>query len=278
MGPAVAEATSPAGSLPPKRRELLFARVASAVVLALLALGATLVGGWAFNIVIAIAGVLMVYEWDRLCGGPAYGPFGTAHAATVVLAVILTGNGRVGAALAVVLLAAMLTSVLARGRGRDARWVAGGQLYIAIPVIACVWLRADEDVGRLAVLGLFAIVWATDTGAYFTGRTIGGPRLAPTISPGKTWSGLWGGVAAATVVALIVGHLASLEPLWVVGVAGALLSLVGQIGDLGKSKVKRHFQVKDSGTLIPGHGGMIDRLDSTLATMPLLAIALALWL
>lgn len=273
----MAEVSSPGSSAPP-RREMFWARLASGVVLSLFALGATFVGGWPFNIIIALAGVLMAYEWDRLCGGPALGPFGTMHAAFIFLAVVLTGSGRVGPALLAVVVGAVVTAVLARGRGRDARWVAGGLVYIAVPVVATVWLRGQEDWGRLAVLGLFFVIWATDTGAYFTGRTIGGPRLAPSISPGKTWSGLWGGIASATLMALIVGQLADLQPLWLVGLAGALLSLVGQIGDLGKSKVKRHFQVKDSGSLIPGHGGIIDRLDSTLATMPLLAIALALWL
>lgn len=271
------EVSSPGSSAPP-RREMVWVRIASGVVLSLFALTATLVGGWPFNVIIATAGVLMAYEWDRLCGGPAFGLFGGLQSAAIVVAVALTGSGRVGAALAVAMLAAAGIALLARRRGRDARWIAGGMLYISIPVIATVWLRGNEDWGRLAVLGLFAVIWATDTGAYFTGRTIGGPRLAPRISPGKTWSGLWGGVASATIAALIVGHFAALHPLWLVGLAGALLSLVGQIGDLGKSKVKRHFHVKDSGNLIPGHGGIIDRLDSTLATMPLLAIALAIWL
>lgn len=273
----MAEVSSPGSSAPP-RREMVWVRIASGVVLSLFALGATVVGGWPFNAIIAVAGVLMAYEWDRLCGGPAIGPLATLQSAAIVGAVALTGLGQVGPALVLGILTAFATGGLAAGQGRDARWVAGGMLYISIPVVATVWLRGHEEWGRLAVLGLFAVIWATDTGAYFTGRTLGGPRLAPRISPGKTWSGLWGGVASATVAALIVGHLAALEPLWVVGFAGALLSLVGQIGDLGKSKVKRHFHVKDSGNLIPGHGGIIDRLDSTLATMPLLAIALAIWL
>jgi phosphatidate cytidylyltransferase len=268
-------------SAPPEtlaaRTDTLGARLISGIVLAVIAISGALIGGWTFTLLIAALSVLMAFEWDRLCGGPAFGPFGTMHAAAVAGACIATGAGRVWPAVALVLAIAVLTAILARGRGRDPRWLVGGLLYIAIPGICAVWIRGDEEWGRLAILGLFAVIWSTDTGAYFAGKTIGGPKLAPSISPGKTWAGLVGGVAAASVAALMVGEAADLHPLWVIAVAGALLSLVGQIGDLGKSKVKRHFGVKDSGTLIPGHGGVIDRLDSTLATLPLLAIALVLW-
>jgi phosphatidate cytidylyltransferase len=269
-------ASAPQEALAP-RAEMLAARIASGMVLATIAISGALIGGWTFALLIAALGMLMTFEWDRLCGGPAFGPFGTMHAAAVAGASLATGAGRLGPALLLVLAVAVFTAILARGRGRDWRWLVSGLLYISIPAIAAVWIRGDEDWGRLAILGLFAVIWSTDTGAYFAGRAIGGPKLAPSISPGKTWAGLVGGVAAATVAAMVVGELAALHPIWVIGVAGALVSLVGQVGDLGKSKVKRHFGVKDSGTLIPGHGGIIDRLDSTLATLPLLAIALVLW-
>lgn len=260
-----------------RRTDTLGARLVSGVVLAVIAIAGTVIGGWVFTLLIAALGMLMAYEWDRLCGGPAYGPFGTMHAAAIAGACVATHTDRLMPAVILVVAVAILTMILARGRGRDPRWLVGGLLYISIPGVCAVWIRGDEDWGRLAILGLFAVIWSTDTGAYFAGKTIGGPKLAPSISPGKTWAGLVGGVAAATVAALLVGHFADLQPLWVIALAGALVSLVGQIGDLGKSKVKRHFGVKDSGTLIPGHGGIIDRLDSTLATLPLLAFALVLW-
>ncbi|MBM3506314.1 MAG: phosphatidate cytidylyltransferase [Alphaproteobacteria bacterium] len=260
------------------RSETLVARLISGFVLAVVATFGAVAGGWTFTVLIAALGTLMAFEWDRLCGGPLYGPYGSMHAAAVTGAAVLTGTGRIGAAVLLVVATAVVGAMLARGRGRDVRWLTGGLLYIAIPTIAAVWIRSDHEWGRLAILGLFAVIWSTDTGAYFAGRTIGGPKLAPTISPGKTWAGLIGGILAAILAALIVARLADLEPLWLVAALGALVSLVGQIGDLGKSKVKRHFGVKDSGNLIPGHGGIIDRLDSTLATLPLLAIALALWL
>ena len=258
------------------QRDALALRAASAAVMAVIAITGAAIGGWTFNFLIALIAVLIAFEWDRLTGGPAFGPFGTMMAGTAVTVAVLTGTGRMAGAFLVVALAAALIGMLARGRGRDPRWLVGGLLYLAIPCIAGVWIR-DTEWGRLAILGLFAVIWSTDTGAYFAGKTFGGPKLAPTISPGKTWSGLVGGVLAATIAALIVGHFAPPIPLLYVGAVGALLSLVGQIGDLGKSKVKRHFQVKDSGNLIPGHGGVIDRLDSTMATLPVLAIALALW-
>lgn len=274
MAPRVASASENTATA---QRDAFALRIASAVVMAIIALAGAYIGGWTFKFLMAVIAILAAYEWDRLCGGPAFGPFGTLAAAACAAAVVMTGTGRVGAAFVLVLVAAVLTAILARGRGRDARWLVGGLLYVGIPAIAGVWIR-DSEWGRLAILGLFAVVWSTDTGAYFAGKTFGGPKLAPAISPGKTWSGLVGGVVAATVAALVVGHFAPPVPLWSVGAVGALLSLVGQVGDLGKSKVKRHFQVKDSGNLIPGHGGVIDRLDSTMATLPVLAIFLALWL
>ena len=266
------------GSVRDDGREVMLARLASGAVLGAIAVAAAFVGGWTYNALVAVASVLMAYEWDRLCAGPSFGPFALVHAAAVAMAVGLTAADRVGLALLAVAMAAVLTAIFARGGGRDPRFIAGGLVYIAVPAVAAVWLRADQDWGRLAVLGLFAVVWATDTGAYFTGKAIGGPRLAPLISPGKTWAGLLGGTAAAVIAALLVGTVSGLQPMWLVALAGALLSLLGQIGDLGKSKVKRHFHVKDSGNLIPGHGGIIDRLDSTLATMPILALVLTLWL
>ncbi len=153
-----------------------------------------------------------------------------------------------------------------------ARWLAIGLVYVAVPCIALVWLRA-EPLGLETIMWLFGVVWATDIGAYFTGRGLGGPKLAPRISPGKTWSGLAGGVACAAVVGLAAAALLGVADGWRLALAGALLALVAQGGDLWESSVKRRFHAKDSGTLIPGHGGVLDRLDGLMAAAPAVAAA-----
>ncbi len=141
--------------------------------------------------------------------------------------------------------------------------------WIALAVAALVALRGDPLAGRANVLFVVLVVWATDIGAYFAGRAIGGPRLAPRISPGKTWSGAAGGVAGAVAAGLIVaGWQGRQANPGLAAVIAAFLSVVGQAGDLLESLVKRRFGVKDSGHLIPGHGGALDRLDALLAVLP----------
>jgi phosphatidate cytidylyltransferase len=148
---------------------------------------------------------------------------------------------------------------------------------ILLAALALVWLRADAAVGRSNVLFVLLVVWTSDIGAYLIGRLLGGPRLAPRVSPGKTWSGAVGGLLAAAAIGAVIGRFAG------AGVAAAL-SLAAQAGDLAESAAKRGAGVKDSGTLIPGHGGLLDRLDGLLTAAPaatLLALALgpgvALW-
>jgi len=153
-----------------------------------------------------------------------------------------------------------------------------GLLYVIVAGAALLWLRASPVSGRADVLFLLFIVWAGDIGAYLVGRFIGGPRLAPRISPGKTWSGSAGGLLAAVAIGLLAAHFLSdgAEP-WRVASVAALLGVVAQAGDLLESYVKRRLEVKDSGHLIPGHGGLFDRLDGVMAAAPVAALlALAL--
>jgi phosphatidate cytidylyltransferase len=167
-----------------------------------------------------------------------------------------------------------------RGAASLAAWVCGVP-YVGLAVAALAWLRADAAAGRANVLFLVLIVWASDIGAYLVGRLAGGPRLAPSISPGKTWSGALGGLAAAVAVGWLAGAAFSRGPAEAPGAAAlgvaALLGVAAQAGDLLESWIKRQFGVKDSGHLIPGHGGLFDRLDGVLAAAPLAAaLALAL--
>jgi phosphatidate cytidylyltransferase len=160
-------------------------------------------------------------------------------------------------------------------RGSSSRkrplWLAAGLVYIAVPCIAMSWLRATPETGLAIILWLLAVIWGTDIGAYFAGRGIGGPKLAPRISPKKTWAGLAGGMIAAGVVGAVTAAVLDLPGTLGLIAFSMALAVVAQGGDLVESAVKRHFKVKDSGTIIPGHGGLLDRLDGLLTAAPAVA-------
>lgn len=146
------------------------------------------------------------------------------------------------------------------GGWRRPGWALGGLFYVGLPVVALLWLRHDALWGLVTVLWLFATVAAVDTGAYFAGKTIGGPKLAPLISPNKTWAGLGGGVLAAGFCGLIAAMILGTDVISAVAFS-MVLAPVAQIGDIAESAVKRYFGVKDSGAILPGHGGILDRID-----------------
>ena len=245
-------------------------RFASAAVLAPLAVAATYAGDWIFAAFVGVAGALVVREWGRLVGNS--GPALLVHGAIVIGGVFLAAARLELAALFVVVGAAAALALAAAVSRRDLGWTALGALYIGVPCIALIWLRAAPDTGFVAVLWVFAVVWATDIGAYLSGLTIGGPRLVPHLSPAKTWSGAAGGLLGAAVVGVIVASLTDVvltRP--TIGIAiglSFLLSLSAQLGDLFESVIKRRFGAKDSGALIPGHGGVMDRVDSLLFAAP----------
>ena len=152
------------------------------------------------------------------------------------------------------------------------KWSYFGIFYVGFPALALVLLRGDPDYGFAAILWIFLIVWSADTLAYFAGRIIGGPKLAPLISPKKTWAGLGGAVAGSALVSIIFAWITPLNGIWALAILAGCLALVEQAGDLFESSLKRFHGVKDSGTLIPGHGGVIDRVDGLIAV----AVAAAL--
>jgi phosphatidate cytidylyltransferase len=170
---------------------------------------------------------------------------------------------RLWAAITVLLMGILGVAALAPRKQRV--WVAAGIPYAGAVGIAPIVLRSDGDLGFIAMVFLFAIVWATDIFAYFIGRAVGGPKLAPRFSPKKTWSGAIGGVVAAVGVAIMIAKLAGLTGLLPILVIAALLSMAAQVGDLFESLLKRRFGAKDSSHLIPGHGGLMDRLDGFVA-------------
>lgn len=152
-------------------------------------------------------------------------------------------------------------------------WLLAGLIYISLPCIMLIWLRNDPSDGRSFIIWFFCVIWTTDIGAYLFGRSIGGPKLAPKISPNKTWAGFLGGVGAAVVVSwgLMVWQNISISLTEVI-ILSAILAVAGQLGDLLESWVKRYFNIKDSGAIIPGHGGILDRVDAILLAAPVATV------
>ena len=145
-------------------------------------------------------------------------------------------------------------------------------VYALAALVSLLWLRHQPMLGRETVVWIVLCVWATDIGAYFVGRSAGGAKLAPRISPGKTWSGLLGGMAWAAVASAAIGYAFGLGETVPLAAIGAGLAVVDQIGDLAESAVKRRAGVKDSGKLIPGHGGLLDRVDGLVAVLVAVAV------
>jgi phosphatidate cytidylyltransferase len=144
-------------------------------------------------------------------------------------------------------------------------WYALGLVYVFVPCVALIWLRNDPDVGLQQIFWIVALVIAADTGAYFAGRSIGGPKLAPRISPNKTWAGLGGAVVSAAIVGAMTALVMDRPTVWTLTAVSAGLAIIEQAGDLAESAFKRHFGVKDASHIIPGHGGALDRVDGLIA-------------
>ena len=192
----------------------------------------------------------------------------------MLLALIL---GYSAAGVLVLLALSVLASLLDCKIGGQGSWTPAGLAYAGLSGVSLAWLRDGDQAGLLAILFLFAVVWATDIAAYFVGRSLGGPKLAPSISPGKTQSGALGGTVGGVLAGMALAAFAGLGNLPLLAVVAFLLSIVSQIGDLFESWVKRRHGVKDSGTLIPGHGGVMDRVDGLVAAaFALYAIGLML--
>lgn len=224
-----------------------------------------------FNIAVAGIALIMAWEWQNIVQPGHRLPGWASGFAAAVAALIAVPLPHY--ALAVAVLAPVVVFPLARTRP-SAWWAALGAIYVALPAMTLVWLR--EAGGLDTLLWLLFIVWATDTGGYVFGKRIGGPKLAPRISPKKTWAGLYGGAFSAGVVGLITAFVVNLEALPALILFSGLLAVVEQASDLMESYVKRRFGVKDSGNIIPGHGGVLDRVDGLVLTAPVVALAVYL--
>ena len=251
-------------------------RVLSAAVLAPVSLVCIWIGGVPFAGLIALIAAGLAYEWLGLCGKRTSGAAIVLFAA-LPLSVILAASDHLTASMVLLAVTTIAAAALTRGLSRS-RPLAFGIPYLGIGAVALVWLRQPPTSGGANVIVLLLIVWASDIGAYMVGRAVGGPRMAPSISPGKTWSGAIGGLAGAAATGLAAAAiLGNASISWRPAALAILIGLVSQAGDLFESLLKRHFGVKDSGALIPGHGGLLDRLDAVLTAAPaaaLLALAL----
>ncbi|HXI86404.1 MAG TPA: phosphatidate cytidylyltransferase [Parvularculaceae bacterium] len=258
--------TAPKGSLA--------RRIVSALVLIPAAIAALYAGGAVFAATVSFASVLMVFEWTRMVEEREFSPafYALALAAAAALSAAAAGHypwayGACGAG-------ALAAGMMSR---RRRRWSAFAGAYILAPSVALIWLRADPESGRSLVLMLLLIVWGADTGGYVAGRLVGGPKLHPAVSPTKTWAGAIGGV----VMGGLAGLAASLFIFQSSGtgfltLVGAILGLASILGDTAESAFKRIFGVKDASGFIPGHGGVLDRLDGMIFATTAMALVLYL--
>jgi phosphatidate cytidylyltransferase len=247
----------------------LHKRVASGIVMAVLAVGAVALGGWPFALFWAVAALGVFWEWSTIVSGGAVA-VRVVGAAALVIASLSAGAGQLYAAFMVLVVGALgVAGASAPGRRT---WGAIGVAYAGTLLIAPVALRRDRESGFVAILFLFAVVWATDILGYFIGRAIGGAKLAPHISPKKTWSGACGGAVGALAAGIAVVYIAGNTALLPVASVALVLSVVSQAGDLFESAVKRQFGVKDASHVIPGHGGLMDRLDGFIAATGVAAL------
>ncbi len=250
-GPGDSGAAAPANNLA--------LRIISAIVLAPLALLTAYLGDWPFALFWGLAAVAVLWEWTTLVAGPGHRLMLSACGSAIAVAALLAWHGRPITAILLVGLGALAALIFAPRERR--LWITAGIGYAGAMVLAPMLLRADDIDGFLAMVLLFAIVWTTDVLGYFAGRAFGGPKLLPAVSPKKTWSGAIAGTLGAMLVAVLVASLFGAFNRTAIAIVAVLLSVVAQLGDLLESWVKRQFGAKDASHLIPGHGGVMDRLD-----------------
>lgn len=252
-------------------------RILSGVVMVVIAVAALWFGGYAFWALVSLLAVMMMVEWASMMQAPRWKTIVAALlAAGLMVYALLFVDGAylrayhdplIAQGLDLLGVSAILLAVVAF----SAR-LGSGLLYAVLPAMALIFIR-QQDAGLMLALWTLVTVWATDIGAYFAGRTIGGPKLAPKISPNKTWAGLIGGMVSALLVGALIAWAAKLPGL-LYG-AGAGLAVAAQAGDLFESWLKRRSGVKDSGRILPGHGGVLDRLDGVVPVAVLVASAIA---
>ena len=254
----------------------LMLRVISALVMLPVAIGIILHGGLVYSLFVGLLTLLILYEWNGICEGKTLNAALIFQTITALMVIYSLHSGQYFAAyvygvpIGLLVVAGLYFKI-------KLPFALLGLVYALLPAVSLMWLRDYSDQGGWIVLWVMIIVWSMDTGAYFAGKNIGGPKMAPRISPNKTWAGLIGGACAAVIFGLFAAYYFDLgaDLMWLAP-AAAGLAIWSQIGDLAQSAVKRHFKVKDSGALIPGHGGIMDRVDGVVFAVPAAALYLYL--
>lgn len=249
----------------PRSKDTLALRVASAAVLGPSALAASWAGGPVFAGLVAFLCVLMAFEWSRMIERAELTPVFFALGVGGAIALILAAAERYPLAYGVAAASGVLAAFGALKGSKKWAWAGGGALYFIAPSVALIWLRENAEFGRGFVILLFAIVWAADTGGYVAGRLVGGPKLSPRISPAKTWAGAVGGLILGGAAAGLFGPIFfESGRSWAHVAMGAGLGFASIVGDMAESGFKRKFGIKDMSGFIPGHGGVLDRLDGMI--------------
>lgn len=250
----------------------LHQRLLSAALLIPLALAVMVIGGEVLLLTAMALGVLLAGEWSRMTGVGSRVSQGALMAAVAAAALASHVFG-LAAGLTAVLAGSLGVALVARWRGQAPGWMALAVLWFGLPVACLLWLRQAGEHGLIGVVLVLLTIWATDSGAFFAGRALGGAKLAPSISPGKTWSGAVGGLLAAMLTGGALAAVTGLADILALTVLCGVLAVAAELGDLAESAAKRRFGVKDSGHLIPGHGGVFDRLDALLFALPVAVLA-----
>jgi phosphatidate cytidylyltransferase len=238
----------------------LWPRVASGVVMAIIAVTLTVAGPLTFAAMVLAIALVVSWEWGRIVRGTATDRILITHVAGVALAITLAAFDQPALGLLALTIATILTALLAFGV--HASFSALGVAFAGLPGIALVWLRADPSAGLWVVLYLLLAVVFTDIGAYFSGRIVGGPKIWPRVSPNKTWAGLIGAIVSSAAIGYVFALYCPVPASPIkLALGGVLIAIVAQAGDFAESALKRHFGTKDASSLIPGHGGFMDRVD-----------------
>jgi len=264
----VSEHEAAPAAVPEQGSHNLAMRVAAALVLAPLAITTAYAGGWLWTALVTLAAIGLYLEWLTVVGTVREISVTVSGSAALAIAGWYLAAGRINVSFAVLALGFAVVSLLS---SEQRRWTAAGFLYAAAAQTASVLVRLDQAEGLVALIFVLLVVWVTDIGGYFAGRGIGGPKLWPAVSPKKTWAGAGGGFAGSLVIAAGFAAFGFGKPLPLL-VLAAILSIASQLGDLFESAVKRRFGVKDSSHIIPGHGGLMDRLDGFVAAVVLASI------
>ena len=268
------EARDGAGASPDVRARLgrdFLPRLASGLAMGVVAALCTFSGTVPFAVLVVAVTVLLSWEWGRLVHGREADLVIAVHMVSAGAAAVLAACDVAALGLLAVLIGAILAMLLSLGR--NSLFSALGVVYAGLPAVALIWLRSDPALGLLAVTFLIVIVVVSDTAGFLSGRLMGGPKLWPRISPNKTWAGFVGALVASSIVGALFWIAVPDGSAVRLAAAGAMLSLVAQAGDLAESAIKRRFGAKDTSTLIPGHGGVMDRVDGLVAAATAVGLA-----